>query len=172
MTIKEFRSKTKEIKKNKFPSTKGIYLQGVPGWKAGNTFVIYINTDDKELSFFDLTAEASLPVSRIKEVASITEKEVEEFQKNRLAGGIAAGALLGPLAGLIVGLDKKTKNKKTFHTFLSIVYEDKNGNENTLVFRTPSETNTALHFNKFVKVLQALIPQSIESNNGAGKVEL
>lgn len=170
--LKEFNRKKKEVKKNKFPSIKGIYLEGVPGWRPGDTFILYIDPQQETFNFFNLINEASLPLSRVKDAASITEQEVEEYQANQLAKGMAVTALIGPIAGLIVGTNKKTKKKKSYHTFLSVLYEDKEGDEKTLVFQTPSETNTALYFNKFLTALKPYLPDKKEEQTITGKVEL
>ena len=168
--FKEMRAKIKGYKKSKYPNTKGVYLSGVPGFKEGNAFYIYYDTDNNELEFINFDQEASLPVERVKEAAAFTEKEVEEFEKNRVASGLITTALIGPVGGLLVGLNKKKKKRNKYHTFLSIVYEDKAGNENTIVFRTPSESNTGLFFNKFLNALKPNLPTEEISANG--KIEL
>lgn len=168
--FKEMRAKIKGYKKSKYPNTKGVYLSGVPGFKEGNAFYIYLDTDNKELEFINFDQEASLSLERIKEAAAFTEKEVEEFEKNRIASGLVTSALIGPVGGLLVGLSKKKKKKNKYHTFLSIVFEDKAGNESTIVFRTPSESNTSLFFNKFLNALKPNLPaEEIPAN---GKIEL
>ncbi len=165
---KEAKAKIKSYKKQKYPNTKAVYMSGIPNFKEGNAFFVYLDTDNEELEFINYVEEASLPLERIKEATSITEKEVEEYEKNRLASGLVTSALIGPVGGLIVGLNKKKKKKNTYHTFLSIIYEDKAGEENTLVFRTPSASNTSLYFNKFLNSLKPYLP-AIEA---PAKVEL
>ena len=169
--FKEMRAKIKAYKKNKYPNTKGVYMSGIPSWREGNAFYIFLDTDNEELEMINFADEASLPLNRIKEAASITEKEVEEYEKNSLTKGLVTTALIGPLAGLIVGLNKQKKKKTSYFTFLSIVYEDKEGNENTLIFRTPSTTNTSLYFKKFLKFLKPYLPET-EEEQIKGKIEL
>lgn len=167
-SLKEAKAKIKSYKKQKYPNTKAVYMSGIPSFKEGNAFYVYLDTDNNELEFINFVEEASLPLDRIKEAASITEQEVEEYEKNRLGSGLVTSALIGPVGGLIVGLSKKKKKKKTYHTFLSIVYEDKAGEENTLVFRTPSASNTSLYFNKFLNSLKPYLP----AKEAPGKIEL
>ncbi len=165
----EIDSKLKAFKKKKYPYTNSEYVNGITGWKEGVYYHVVYNVEDNQLEIFNYLNEASLPVERIRNIQTMNEKEIQEYQKNRLGSGVVVGTLINPFAGLLVGLSKKNKKKTKYHPFLIIEFIDKDGNPDTISFKAPYNSTKYGYFKKFVNSVTPYLPEIEKEGN---KVEL
>lgn len=150
----------RDLKKKHKINTHGNYLSGGPDWPLNSDVTLFINDNDNCLLLSQDMNEATLPFDRILGVRKVMESEIkEEVKKGSLTKGIATTALLGPVAGVIVGTQStKTKKKAEDRRFLYITYLTKDKEESTMVFQAPEHLDKPLYFQKFVKELNKKIP--------------
>jgi outer membrane lipoprotein SlyB len=97
----------------------------------------------------------------VKEALSFTQKDIIEKDKSVVGRAIIGTALLGPLGGVVGGISGiGKKGKATQFEFLAIHYTDKDGKDETAVFKTDKKFITS----PFIKKVNAQIGSSPSMN--------
>ncbi|MCO1599798.1 hypothetical protein [Desulfosporosinus nitroreducens] len=130
----------KKIKTSRENKQKGIIaridelviVQGVPGAVEGQPAFLRLYDDTVTVN-----DQQTIPLARIKEAVSFSQKDIEGKNKSVVGRGIIGAALLGPL-GAVVGGMSGVGQKNTDKTvgFIAIHYTDKDGIAETAILKT------------------------------------